>query len=214
MKDKPHWESFYSAERTNPSKKLRDESNFARLLENFFPFSKFIVDLGAGNGRDSRYFAHKNNNSVLAVDSSANSINMIQEEKVNNLETELLDLSCDEDLRILNKKIIDKRNSSKLPVLIYCRFFLHSIDQSTVVKIMDALGEVLISGDLIASEHRVSELSSYLFGDHFRRPFSNSELLGMFETEKYKVVCDYENYGLSIFNGEDPKIGRFIVERR
>ena len=207
-----YWNNFYSNQLAHPDKILETERTFAKYVEEFFPFSKLIVDLGAGNGRDSKYFAQRNNK-VLAIDGSIASISVIKNAKLSNLETLLLDLSPQESHEHLSSEINNLRISADFPVMIYCRFFLHSLEESAFKALIKNVQDFLVPGDIFATENRTTELSSYHFGTHFRRPFSNSEVLALIDPENFSITTNYESHGLSIYNGEDPKICRLLLER-
>ena len=104
-----YWNKFYK------TKSITAESTFAK-----FTFKKIInkksklLDIGCGNGRDSYYFNRKGL-TVIGIDISQKAIQKNSKNKIKNLSFKKFDIG--------KNKIKGKFD------VIYCRFFVHTVDE-------------------------------------------------------------------------------------
>merc|ERR1712161_159783 len=142
-REKTYWNTFYSNDSTIP----RVPSQFGALVSTEVNRSIPIVEFGCGNGRDSLYFASQGFR-VLASDLCKDAIRKNQE-KIKNA-----DVNCRMDFSICDctneadvKDLIRRAHEFNNNVVVYHRFFLHSIDQTQEQKFLIALGKNLRNGD-------------------------------------------------------------------
>ena len=207
-----YWDNFYKKEKEKNFKGLDSPSNFAITVQEILKFPKIVLDLGAGNGRDSLYFL-QSNNVVLAVDSSEHSFSIVELYNHDTLHTLKLDLTADNSAFLLLETIKEIKVLNDFPVLFYLRFFLHAIEPENQGKIFNLLSKITNPGDIIAFENRVDSKTNYYYSNHNRYPIKNIDIRKNFSKSKYKTILDIEDTGLAIFFTEDPTIGRLILEK-
>ncbi|WP_345242349.1 class I SAM-dependent methyltransferase [Pontibacillus salipaludis] len=210
-----YWDEFYK------NVLIQEESTFCKYIKTFFEDSPFILDLGCGSGRDSYAFAREGFK-VVGVDRSREAIKFNQElngklnKSVVNIEFFRVDLNDEKALREL---IITQKNKAEVEgkrIVIYLRFVLHSINKLTEQLLLSILSDELPKGSYLAAEFRTTEdeMRNKVYGDHFRRFISAEDLLGdLRDKYKFKQILFTKGTGLSIYKGEDPYLGRIIVEK-
>ena len=116
-----YWDTYYKNNR-----KIK-ESSFARFVIKKIDKNSEIIDIGCGNGRDSFFFS-KNDLKVTAIDISKNAI------KNNSLKSS-------KNLKFL-KFDIGKNTMSKKFDFIYCRFFVHAINEKNENKLITLIKKI------------------------------------------------------------------------
>jgi tellurite methyltransferase len=204
-----YWKEFYSDAKNTIS--ILKPSGFAHEVFRHLPSTKICLDIGAGTGRDSFFFA-SNGIRVLAIDGSSEAITSI---KRNNSEVDAFcfEFSIECKTTELIKYVKEIRDKVHGPLLVYLRFVAHAVPRDTLKSIIEFAREIMLAGDVFASEHRVSEEEKYVFGQHFRLPIKNAEIREMLGNDIFKVTLDVEKTGFSTLSFEDPVLGRLIVER-
>tara|TARA_B110001450_G_scaffold242437_1_gene252763 strand:- start:256 stop:888 length:633 start_codon:yes stop_codon:yes gene_type:complete len=201
-----YWNTFYK------KKSITKESTFAT-----FTYKKIanknakILDIGCGNGRDSNFFSKKGFN-VTGIDISQKAIEKNSKNKIKNLSFKKFDIGKD--------KIKDKFD------IIYCRFFVHTVDELLEDKLIRLIKNShkknaiaffefrnfkdKIFGNFKAKDHnRVIEFEQ----GHFRRIIDPKIFKKKFMTEtKSKIVYEKSGVNLSIVKKDNPNLSRMVFK--
>ena len=144
-----YWDNFYI------KKNKIKESSFARFVLNKVRkgrMKKSLIDIGCGNGRDSIFFS-KNNFHVTGIDISQKAIKKNLLFKNKNLSFIKFD--------------IEKNKTSKKFDIIYCRFFLHTIDENGETKLLHLINKIKKKNSLVCFEFR--NLKDQIFKKYKKR---------------------------------------------
>ena len=201
-----YWNKFYK------KNSITKESTFAK-----FTYKKIvnkagkILDIGCGNGRDSNYF-NKKGFQVTGIDISQKAIQKNSKNKIKNLSFKKFDIGRD--------KIKDKFD------IIYCRFFVHTVDELLEDKLIRLIKNShkksgmaffefrnfkdKIFGNFNAKDHnRVIEFEK----GHFRRIIDSKIFKKKFMTEtKSKIVYEKSGVNLSIVKKDNPNLSRMVFK--
>jgi len=189
-----------------------DESTFAKFVYNKIKSTKGkILDIGCGNGRDT-YFFNKQGFKVTGVDISKNAIEKNSKKKIKNLTFKRFDVGKD---KLKNKYEI-----------IYCRFFVHTLDIFLENKLIDIIKLVKKKNTVVFFEFR--NYKDKIFGKfkasdhnkviefekgHFRRIIDPIKFKKSFiEETKAKIIYEKSGTGLSIVKKDNPNLSRMIFK--
>lgn len=178
-----------------------------------------VVDLGCGDGRDAIAHAAAGRH-VVGVDRSRVAVRHAQAraEKLG-LAGRLTFASADvADAPGLTAILTQARSKADGgPVLVYLRFFLHSIPEETQQALLDTVAAAGRAGDVIAAEFRTEQDAKgpKVHGAHYRR-YQDGRAFGQLLDEHYgyEVLVEREGTGLSPYGDEDPHLYRVIARRR
>jgi len=137
-------------------------SLFAEMALEYFPASGRILELGAGQGQDSRFFA-ENGYNVVSTDQSAAALATNREK----LPTELVQKVTIEAVDI----------SQKLPypdasfAVVYAHLSLHYFDEATTRQIFAEIRRVLVPGGLLVFLVNSTGDSEYNMGRKIEHDF-------------------------------------------
>lgn len=171
-----------------------------------------ILELGSGNGRDSRFFC-ANGFEVLAVDQIDPSGNL-ENYAVDGLEYRCSDF-CAEDL-------FSSIAATSESIGLYSRFSLHAISETDQMTLMARINSCQNIGVLAIEARSIYDrrfgvgepVGRNAFIDtHYRRFIDPEELYEEISKEflvKYFEVAD----GLSVFKDDDPVVVRLVGNRR
>ena len=109
---------------------------------------------------------------------------------------------------------IAKSKSSK--IVVYTRFFLHSIDDDQHKVFVDALSDSLSEGDMLYFEFRSKEdkLLEKTYEGHFRRFLDTPDFLREISGLGFDVKYSMIGQGMAKFHGEDPYVARVIAVKK
>jgi SAM-dependent methyltransferase len=209
---KRYWNSFYGAWKT------RIPSQFSSFVAVEIEFPSLIIDIGCGNGRDSFFFAdlgHK----VVGLDRSATAIaenlRKIGKDRLADCTFCQVDVENSHELTTCLRGIV-RDNDGRLPIIVYARFFLHSITDMAEAILFKGLGSEMPSGTDIYLEFRneQDEEAPKLFAGHYRR-FVNRRDVATRMTSDANVAISYaiDGQGMAKYRSEDPHISRIIARR-
>lgn len=210
-----YWNNFYK------EVQIQEQSTFCSYVKNKIDCSKYIIiDIGCGSGRDTLSFAREGI-SVVGVDRSLEAIhrnkllrNTLSENNI--LEFIVSDIGDSEQVSSVMQSVSHRSLFENKKILVYIRFVLHSINEETQQILLSTLSVYLKPGDIIAAEFRTIEdqTRNKIYDNHYRR-FIDSELLrtDLENAYHFKTLDFFKGTGLSIFNGEDPYLARFIAEK-
>jgi tellurite methyltransferase len=201
-----YWNEFYKKNSIN------SESTFAK-----FTYKKIknirgkVLDIGCGNGRDA-YFFNKKGFDVTAIDISQKAIHRNSRVKIKNL--------------VFKKFDVEKDKIKTKFEIIYCRFFLHTIDETLENKLINLIRNAKNNGTIVFFEFR--NYKDKIFGKfnakdhnkvvefekgHFRRIIDPSKFKKKFISEtKSKVIYQKNSANLSVVKKDNPNLSRMIFK--
>ena len=202
------WNYFYKKKSS-----VSSASNFAKFCKkNYIIKNSKLLEIGCGNGRDAFYF-YKNNIFVTAIDKSKE---VIQLNKLKNKKIKFLNFD------INNKKFFKVGKFD----FIYARFFLHTIDKRSQIRLFDNLSKIGIKNKTkILLEFRTIKDPLYKLGkkigkherftDHYRRFIDVKEIEEYFRNNtKFKIIKLIEKKGLARHKKENPVVCRLILKKK
>jgi SAM-dependent methyltransferase len=172
-----------------------------------------VLDVGCGNGRDSRHFAEQGHR-VLAVDYSPAALACAREllGAAGALgETRMVDLSDLRPTLLLGAETA----ALDLPVVLYARFLAHAVDDCTRDNLWRLASTALRHGGRMYLEFRTTrdESSAHVFEDQHERRFLDPEEVDLaLKHHGGAVVHREEGRGLAPYRSEDPHICRMVVQ--
>jgi tetratricopeptide (TPR) repeat protein/SAM-dependent methyltransferase len=203
--NEPYWRQFYREHRVDGA------SSFATFVAGRLPAGCTLIDVGCGSGRDSLYFAQRGH-TVVGVDRSAEAVGRAreacQEARVEGARFEQLDASSRQDIvRFLSQDWLSGE------AVVYLRFFLHSVEESTEDTLISALVDALPGGFRLCAEFRTTQDGSLpkVYGDHYRRYIDEEGLAEKLRGLGFEIEHLEAGRGFSPYEGEDPHLARIIA---
>lgn len=201
-----YWNKFYK------KKSITKESTFAKFTYKRIINKKAkILDIGCGNGRDS-YFFNKKGFEVTGIDISQKVIEKNSKNKIKNLLFKKFDIGKD--------KINDKFD------IIYCRFFVHTVDELLENKLIKLIKDSKNKKTIVFFEFR--NFKDKIFGTfkakdhnkviefekgHFRRIINPKIFKEKFLSKtKSKLIYQKNGINLSIVKKDNPNLSRMIFK--
>ena len=206
-----YWNNFYA---THYAKKvLSIPSQFCCLMATEIEMNDVIVEFGCGTGRDSIFLANNDFN-VLAMDSSPVVIEKNTEitKSISNISFYCVDVAIKNDVvELLNQG----RKISNKNIIVYSRFFLHSLDNKQESIFIECLSEELIKGDKLYFEFRTNLdfNRKKIYENHFRRFVDNKKLINNLKNYGFDINYHFEGAGMAKYKQEDPVVGRIVAEK-
>ena len=196
-----HWDEYYK--RNNiPS----FPSPFAKYVGNKLDTKQTILEIGCGNGRDSKFFASQGHQ-VTGLDSSEEAIELCN--KLYSCESLEFFSGTIENIAKINKKKFD---------LVYSRFVFHAMSLSEEIEILQTSYQLLnkegqffiecrsindplsLKGEILSQTERID--------GHYRRFIILEEFKQRLIQAGFTVTKTIESNGLAKFEEEDPVIIR------
>ena len=199
--DRKYWDSYYNKHLNSNNQ----PSPFARFSLNYLTPKSVIADLGCGNARDSIFFFNYGF-TLHSIDQSKTAIDKLrsQHKGINFIHS---------DIKDLDNSILEEINN------IYCRFFLHAIDENEYSNLMKWITKCK-PGTLFLSESR--SIDDNLFGqgvkiaentfttDHSSHFIERKQLETDLIGKGFEILESIEDRGLAVYKDEDPMIIRII----
>jgi SAM-dependent methyltransferase len=213
LRESAYWSNFYAHHQT------LDGSPFFEHVHGRADIPPVVVDIGCGDGRDSRAFA-SSGHQVIGIDRADTALRTASviaaqqglEQRVRFVNCDLSDVSALTD--VLTAARCDTANAGSM--LFYLRFLLHSVTGPVQEGLMAVIAELARPGDMFAAEFRTDqdEGTRKVHGNHFRR-FQNGPAFGARLCERYgfTVLEEAEGTGLSPYRDEDPVLYRVVARR-
>ena len=201
-----YWDNFYI------KKSKFKESSFARFVLSKIKrgrIKKSLIDIACGDGRDSVFFS-KNNFHVTGIDISQKAIKKNLLFKNKNLNFKKFD--------------IEKNKTSKKFDIIYCRFFLHEIDEHGETKLLNLIKRIKKKNSIICFEFRNykdqifkkykkrkhNQVVEFEKG-HYRRMINPIMFLEKcLKIIKCKMIYHKSSKNLSVVKYDNPNLSRMI----
>ena len=212
--DTIYWRKFYKHTPPPPP------SSFARLVASKAGSKPLVVaELGCGNGRDSIYFASLGHR-VVAGDRAQSGLKQGEAARdaamLPDLSFVRVDAASPISLSRFVKLAKSAARTTERDVLLYMRFFLHSVPEPTEDNILHAV-RALPPGSYVAMEFRTVQDADTpkAFGQHYRR-FIDADELARKMSEKYGIDVLHleQGRGLAVYKDEDPHVARIVARRR
>ena len=196
-----YWDEYYKKDAA-PS----FPSPFAEYVANKLSTKQNILEIGCGNGRDSKFFSSKGHH-VTGLDRSGEAIELCK------------NLYSSEPIEFFFGTITDiaKINNKKYD-LIYSRFVIHAMSLNEELemlkisyKLLNKDGQLFIecrsTNDPLSQKGEILSHTERVFG-HYRRFIILDEFVQRLVQVGFEVVEAIENIGLAKFGEEDPMIIR------
>jgi tellurite methyltransferase len=184
-----YWKDFYSNQKAPDN-----HSGFAGFICNNIKEGSTLVDLGCGNGRDTKFFLSKG---ILAM-----GIDLVPPEGDNFI-------------------VGDFTKCVQTAEIYYSRFTVHAIEEDSLDDMLKSLTGVIGTGHLcietrsakglIEEDHGILDFASPIGGSHFRMLYTLEYLTTKLESFGFVVDYSCEDTGLAIYKEEDPMIVRIIA---
>jgi SAM-dependent methyltransferase len=206
-----YWDSYYS----KPYKLTKNEcpSQFAVFIANELANHEQIIEIGCGSGRDAFFFI-ESGFKYLGLDNSESAIKQCLEKSkeypVGKSEFVKADFS-NKNLTIDNKNIIDFNK----PVVLYGRFLLHAIDESSENIIFTNLIAKLQKGSRIAFEFRTLRDANLPkeTSIHYRRYIDPLILINKGILNGLKIEYFVEGFGYAKWKNDDAHVARCVFNK-
>ena len=201
------WDLFYS---TAGKKLTRKPSPFAQWVQEHYPSDRALLDVGAGNCRDSLYFARQGRD-VTALDFSMG----VLERTVRRagpddpvLTTTFTNLNDTREVLALGTALAHRDR----PTDVYCRLTLDAVEPAGRENILRLASMALRRGGHLFLEFR-TELDRGA-DQHFDLPtkfLDPQEVVREIEERGGTVVHQESGQGLAAFEDEDPHVCRMVA---
>lgn len=209
--EKNYWNQFY-----HDNSEIREfllPSQFCCLMSTEVNPSTAIAEFGCGNGRDSVFLA-RHGFKVAAMDLSNEAIdkNNKHAQNLENITFYCGDVSQSNDVKLLLENARSISGNSN--IVVYSRFFLHSIDDDQEASFMKSLSDNLISGDKVYFEFRAEADSKIdkIYGNHYRRFVNSAEYSkNLEETYNFSIEYSITGQGMAKYKSEDPFVTRITA---
>lgn len=211
QRTKVYWADFYAHHEYDTG------STFCDFLAARDEMPQTVIDIGCGDGRDSRAFA-AGGRTVLGLDQSPVGVEHA------NKRAEELGLAerakfrvCDvSDVGAVSRELSAVARETEGPLGLYLRFFLHAINEPTQAGLLGAIRDQSRPGDVFTAEFRTDkdEANHKTHGNHYRRFQNAAQFRASLENDYgFEVLYDFEGTGLSPYGDEDPVLYRVIARR-
>jgi ubiquinone/menaquinone biosynthesis C-methylase UbiE len=206
-----YWNEYYDCNVTN-----KKPSNFAKFIKkNYIKKNTTLLDVGAGDGRDSFYFT-KYAKYIFAIDKADTAIskNKLKAKKLN-IKNILFNKLQSNKINILKKKKID---------IIYARFFLHAINEANENMFLNNIKKYFKHNIITTLEFRTNrdvlrkkgkKISiNERYTDHYRRFIDINNFKKKLEKMKFKILYIKSGIGLSKNLSDNPHLCRIVFSGR
>jgi len=200
-----YWKQFY---RDN---NVSDGSQFAKFVAGRLDPSSTVLEIGSGTGRDAIFFA-EHGHVVFGADRAAEGVQRASAtagERSLKAAFHVVDASDESEL----SRFVESVPQSG-PLVVYMRFFLHSIPVAVQELIFDVISR-LPPGFLLALEFRTDKDAHQpkTYADHYRRFIEPGEVAASLKRRGFTIDFEEQGTGLSPFGDEDPHLARILARK-
>ena len=202
LKRNLYWNNFYS------NFSFSKESNFAKFCLKYIKKNSDLLDIACGNGRDTFFFI-KNGIKCKGIDISKIAIKNNTKKLKNTFQV------MDACTRRFNLK--------KKYDFIYCRFFLHTINQNSERIFLDNVKKIMKKNSKLFLEFRTTKdplmkigkkiSNNEVISDHYRRFINVQEFLKEIKKNNFKIFYKASSNNFAKFGNERPHICRIILKK-
>jgi len=207
-KNVEYWEKFYQDLKLDGVK--MPPSQFAAFCKSEFLHLglEFVVEIAAGDGRDSIFFSQQGLN-VVATDKSSNAVSLLKDKASN------LDLLNVEQVDAVNG-IIPRPCSDNLPCAYVARFFIHTLTDEDLNFFFANLSRVLKMGDYFFAEYRNINDKDLVkvTPNHFRNFFTSSYVNSVAQENGITSIYEVEGKGFAKWGLDDAEVTRQIFIKK
>jgi hypothetical protein len=203
--NRKYWDAFYGrAGRSLPT----EPTQFARWVAEHYPSTRPLVDLGAGNLRDSRWFARKRRSAVLALDYTSGAMRLGRKPGPR-VHRELVNLNDTRHVLSLGVRI----SRTPQPVDVYGRFLLNSLDADGLANVMRLASMSLRRAGYLFLEFRTLQDQGRrkVFHNDKRVFLDPDDVVRRIEDAGGRVVSRQSGLGLAPYRDEDPHVCRIVA---
>ncbi|KAA1421070.1 class I SAM-dependent methyltransferase [Nocardioides humilatus] len=202
------WDTFYAAHRSAlPTK----PSPFARWVREHYPSDRPMVDIGAGNARDARWFARTTGRPVTAIDYTIGAMLRAQRRVSDSvpLSFEVLNLYDAREALGLGVRL----SRLETPADVYARFLLHALEDVGRENFWRVASMALRAGGHLFLEFRTTEdrKRPHVFQQVGRRYLDPATVVAEIEAAGGRVLHQESGTGLAPFKTEDPHVCRIVA---
>ena len=203
--NRKHWDAFYAR---NGRKLPTAPSDFARWVSSSFPSGRPLVDLGAGNLRDTRWFARKGRREVLAIDYSGGAMRL-GPAPGKQVTRQLINFNDFRHVMSLGVRL----SRSEQPVDLYGRFLLHSLDATGRANVLRLASMSLRRGGYLFLEFRTPKdrARRHVFHTRKREFLKPGAVARQIEDAGGKIVHQETGLGLAKYKTEDAHVCRIVA---
>lgn len=208
-RDRGYWADYYKR-----GVAPEEPSQFAHhVMDNYAKQQESLIELGCGNGRDARFFAH-NKLAVIAVDQCEPEIEALSS------------VNPEHKLDYVTADFTNLEDATLSHDLVYSRFTLHSIDAAAQARTLAWSYRNLADGGRLCIETRgqknelyrkgepvKGEADAFIHDGHYRRFVDFDEFTAEVEANKFNIVEASEKTGYAPFGDTDYHFIRIIAER-
>lgn len=211
--NKEYWNNFYKEQ-----KNLNEPSIFSKhVLENIDLSNSILIDVGCGTGKDTFYFA-KNGVFSIGIDGSKEVIkNNVEYFDTDQQKTTFycVDLSNRDKAEQVFSEINELAIKKKKNIVVYNRFFLHSIPEEIEDLLLDVLTKVIQVPYKFISEFRTKEDEALdkIYDNHYRRYVDTNKFLAKLIQLNFELICFEKKQGFSPYKNENPFLARMVLEK-
>ena len=163
-----------------------------------------LIDIAAGDGRDSIFFALQGVH-TLALDSSINAVNLISEKVFDS-----------KHLKVTKIDAVDGRfpkpTDANLACAYYARFFIQTLDETQLRRFLSNLSKAMKKNDYFFIEYRndKDEALDKVMPHHFRKFYKTDFVSALAYENKLKCIYEVEGRGFAKWRFDDAFVTRQI----
>ncbi len=204
-----HWDGFYNKQlEAVPTA----ASSFARWVQEEYPSTSTLVDLGCGSNRDALFFAREHERHVLGVDFATRPIRLGRRAaRSQELDAEFALVNL-YDLRAV-VTLGARLSRSEEPVDLYGRFLMHALQPDGQDHVLRLASMALRRGGRLFLEFRTTNDADrpHLFNNHGSHYVDPDDLVARIEAAGGLVERREEGTGLAPMDDEDPHVCRLVA---
>lgn len=207
--DSNYWDNYYN--HLNKSRtKIMPPSQFAAFCcgELINKDINFLVDIAAGDGRDTIFFANQGFK-VFSLDKSCKSVKLLNEESINHPNVEVLKIDATIDK-------LPQSSNLDLAIAYYARFFIHALEEAYLAKFFINLSRTMKSSDYFFVEYR-NEKDKNLHKEtpeHFRKFYKSKFIKSLGLKNGLDCIYEVNGKGFSKWKNDDASISRQIFIKK
>jgi tellurite methyltransferase len=209
MSNNVYWHNFYNGKNNGSSLTLLPSQFAAFVAGEVSDRNALVLDLACGNGRDANFFSQFGFKSI-GIDNSISAIEVCKNlHRKDNLSFYHMNL-VDESTILYLKELCTKWSGG---IVVYSRFFLHSITDIEQDIFFGILANFLPVGASVYFEFRTSSdasLEKAFSSEHFRRYASLQSTCNILQRFGFHIEYSVEGQGLAKYKSEDAIVGRII----